>query len=34
MAIQISVPPTIASDEREWRRLWTGFLELYEAKVK
>ena len=27
------IRPLRAEDEAEWRRLWTGYLEFYEAKV-
>ncbi|WP_116597559.1 GNAT family N-acetyltransferase [Primorskyibacter marinus] len=30
---QVSVRALHISDESEWRRLWTGYLEYYEAKV-
>lgn len=29
----IAVRPLVASDEAEWRRLWTAYLEFYEAGV-
>ena len=29
----IRVRPLEAADEREWRRLWTGYLEFYESTV-
>ncbi len=28
-----TIRPLRASDEAEWRRLWTGYLEFYEASV-
>lgn len=27
------IRPIVASDEPEWRRLWTGYLEFYKSKV-
>ncbi|SMC41179.1 GNAT family N-acetyltransferase [Primorskyibacter flagellatus] len=30
---QVSVRALRISDESEWRRLWTGYLEYYEAEV-
>lgn len=29
----VIIRPLQASDEREWRRLWTGYLEFYESSV-
>ena len=28
-----TIRPLAAADEAEWRRLWTGYLEFYEASV-
>ena len=33
MATQIEIRPIAASDEAEWRDLWTGYLEFYESSV-
>lgn len=30
---ELVIRPIIASDEPEWRRLWTGYLTFYEASV-
>lgn len=29
----VTIRPLVASDEAQWRRLWTGYLEFYEATV-
>jgi GNAT superfamily N-acetyltransferase len=29
----VTIRPLAASDEAEWRRLWTGYLEFYESAV-
>ena len=29
----LTIRPIIATDEAEWRRLWTGYLEYYETSV-
>lgn len=29
----IAITPLAASDEADWRRLWTGYLEFYETSV-
>ncbi len=29
----VAIRPLEAGDEAEWRRLWTGYLEFYEASV-
>ena len=33
MTTPIRVRPLEAADEQDWRRLWTGYLEFYEASV-
>lgn len=33
MADTLEIRPLEAGDEAEWRRLWTGYLEFYEAQV-
>ncbi|NBB81501.1 MAG: GNAT family N-acetyltransferase [Verrucomicrobia bacterium] len=33
MKSSIEVRPVDKSDERQWRKLWTGYLEFYEASV-
>lgn len=33
MSDNLAIRPIVASDEAEWRRLWTGYLEFYEATV-
>ncbi|WP_369695412.1 hypothetical protein [Jiella marina] len=30
---EIEIRPLEAADETEWRRLWRGYLEFYEAEV-
>jgi GNAT superfamily N-acetyltransferase len=32
-ASEVTVRPLAPSDETEWRRLWTGYLEFYETSV-
>ncbi|MBD3677064.1 MAG: GNAT family N-acetyltransferase [Rhodobacteraceae bacterium] len=32
-ALEIRIRPLREDDEAEWRRLWTGYLEFYEASV-
>lgn len=29
----VTIRPLAATDEREWRRLWTAYLEFYESSV-
>lgn len=31
---ELSIRPLVATDEPEWRRLWTLYLEYYESSVK
>lgn len=31
--IQVRIRPLTASDEADWRRLWTGYLDFYETTV-
>lgn len=33
MTDAITIRPIAASDEAEWRRLWTGYLQYYETSV-
>jgi len=33
MSDQIAIRPIAKSDEAEWRRLWTGYLQYYETSV-
>lgn len=33
MPAEVSIRPLIASDEMEWRRLWSGYLAFYETKL-
>ncbi len=33
MSGDVRVRPLESADEREWRRLWTGYLEFYESTV-
>lgn len=33
MVAVVTVRPLSATDEADWRRLWTGYLEFYEASV-
>lgn len=33
MTGNLEIRPIAASDEAEWRRLWTGYLEFYESSV-
>lgn len=30
---QITIRPVVSSDEADWRRLWTGYLDYYETVV-
>lgn len=31
--MNLEIRPLVKSDEAEWRRLWTGYLDFYETKV-
>lgn len=33
MTSELTISPIVASDEAEWRRLWTGYLTYYESTV-
>ncbi|PWV98182.1 RimJ/RimL family protein N-acetyltransferase [Hoeflea marina] len=33
MTSELTIRPIVASDEAEWRRLWTGYLTFYETTL-
>lgn len=33
MSSKVQIRPIVSADEPEWRRLWTAYLEFYEASV-